>query len=171
MHFFRIPDFLHLMRTRAENGIVVIQGMLPDCHNGAGRPVEHIDILNIWPYIASFNMEVVDVRHSHDDHIGIHLHHQSNQAFFPDIIRLDARLLFGNSENLIIGIAGYVMDRQVGMCKQVIHYILEIFVKTTPFGVEHDMLIDNGEKTLIIGFFSFGIGIMFVPFLFRSEIF
>ena len=128
--FLCLADFLSMMLTDAVYGIVVIHGTGTHGHIQTVHTVRNIDIFNILPYIASLNMEVLNIRHSHDHYVCIHLHHKCYKFLFPYIIRFNLTFFFCNSEYLIIRITCYIMNCNIRIIKYVIKYPYKLLIET-----------------------------------------
>ena len=167
--FLCLADFLSMMLTDAVYGIVVIHGTGTHGHIQTVHTMRNIDIFNILPYIASLNMEVLNIRHSHDHYVCIHLHHQCDQTFFSDIIRPDLVFFFRQCKDLIFRITGDIVDSQIGMFQEPFDNALIIFIEATALGIKYQMLVHYREETFEIFLLSLGIGIFLEEFLLATN--
>ena len=128
-----MTNLLHLDGAGAEDGVVVVKCGLPQHHVGAGEAVEQVDVLDVLFDVAALDVEGLDVRHGHADDVRFHLHHQGDEALFADVIGLDAGFLLGQGEDLVVRVAGDVVDGHVGVPQQVLDGVLEVFIKAALF--------------------------------------
>ena len=77
--------------------------------------MENINVFDIFTHIAALYVIVFQIRHGHDNDICVHFHHQSDQAFFSNVIGSDLRMFFGKLENLIFRIACHIVDYDISM--------------------------------------------------------
>ena len=95
--------------------IVMIHGSGTHGHIQAVHAMWDVDIFNIFSHIAALDMKILNIRHGHNNHIRIHLHHQSDQLLLPDIIGTDLVLFFCQCEDLILRVTGNIMNGQIRM--------------------------------------------------------
>ena len=86
--FLAFANLRNLEFSDTQNLIVMIQCTGMEYHVGAERIMEHVDILYVFPDIASLVMVIFQIRHRHYDNIRIHFHHQGYEPALSDIICL-----------------------------------------------------------------------------------
>ena len=62
------------------------------------------------------------------------------------------------------------MDDHVGVGQKVLDGVLEVFIKAALFRVEHDVLVDDGEETLVIRLLPLGVGVVGEGLLFAAQV-
>ena len=143
------------VRSDTEYRVKIIQSMLTETHMDAGSVVGHIDIFNILAHKGALDVIIVEIRRSHNHHIGIHFHHHGDHFLHTDVIGLDAWLLLGQREDSILGIVCDIVDGDVGLFQQIADERLIILIKTAALGIKNKVFVGDAEKALIVGFFSF----------------
>ena len=93
--FFSVAN-KHLVFYSENNGFYkyMVQSSSMQNHMRAQRIMEQVYIFNILAHIASLYMVILQIRHGHDHHVRIHLHHQRYQLFFTDIVASDPGIAF-----------------------------------------------------------------------------
>ena len=99
------------------------------CHIKAVHAMRNINIINIFSDITSLNVIILNIRHSHNNNICIHLHHKCYKFLFPYIIRFNLTFFFCNSEYLIIWITCYIMNCNIRIIKYVFNYPFKILIE------------------------------------------
>ena len=122
--------------TNTKNCVVVIKCTLPIDHVRADHSVEQVDVLNILPNIAAPDVICLQVRHRHDYNVRIHFHHQRNQAGFPNVVRLDSWLCFGNLKNNVFWVTGHIVDYQIGTCQKLRNHSAVVSIVTALLRIE-----------------------------------
>ena len=141
--------FLHLVGSHAEQRVIMVQRMGSEGHVIRADAVVSVDVLNVLPYQAALDMIGFQIRHGHNHHVRIHLHHQRNELHFADVIGLDARLVHG--EHRILGVRGNIMDHNVGMLQHVVDHARKVFIEAAALAVEYQLLmLLVGQEPMII---------------------
>ena len=61
--FFVLSDFLYMVRTDAENGIIMVESSVAIDHVRAHYSMKNVNIMHIIN--RTFDMELIEVRHGH----------------------------------------------------------------------------------------------------------
>ena len=147
------------MRAGTEYRIKVIHAPLTHTHIITANAMLYKNIFHITAHIASFDVIILQIRHCHDYHIRIHLHHQRNQPVFSYIIRLNLCIIFFQFKDRIIRIAGNIMYNNISMQQQILYNSLKVLIKSITFRVKYQMFIYHREKPFVIAPFpSFIVG-------------
>ncbi len=129
MNLLLLSDLRYLEITYTEDGIIMIKSSSMKYHMSTEWIMEHINIFHIFSYITSLDMIILQIRHSHNNHIRIHLHHKSDKSFLAYIISSDMRILFFHFKDLIVGITRYIMYCNISMLKKILNCIFKIFIE------------------------------------------
>ena len=92
------------MLACTENGIKVISGAFSERKIVGAHSVLNKDVFDVFPYVGPLDVEGIKIRHSHNNDIGIHLHHEGNKPVLADVVRSDPGLLLAHGEDVVIGI-------------------------------------------------------------------
>ena len=165
----RSVELLHLgelgslMGADAEHLVEVVVAVLRAGKMEARRVMGHVHVVDVLAHVRALDVGVVELWRAHGHHVGVHLHHEGDEATLADVVRQEARLVLGDSEDLVIRVVRDVVDLDIRVGEQPLDGALEVLVEAASLRVEHKMLALDGEEALVVGALPPRMGIALVP--------
>ena len=151
------------MGTDAEHLVEVVVAVLRAGEVEARRVMGHVHVVDVLAHVRALDIGVVELGRAHGHHVGVHLHHEGDEAALADVVRQEARFVLGDPEDLVVGIVRDVVDLDIRVGEQPLDGTLEVLVEAASLRVEHEMLALDGEEALVVGALPPRMGVALVP--------
>ena len=85
----------HLVGTHAHERVVVVEGRGVAHEVQRRRVVEGVDVARVLAHVGALDVEVLEVVEGHDHDVGVHLHHERDEALLAHVVGQHARVRLG----------------------------------------------------------------------------
>ena len=149
----------HLVGTHAHERVVVVEGRGVAHEVQRRRVVEGVDVARVLAHVGALDVEVLEVVEGHDHDVGVHLHHERDEALLAHVVGQHARVRLSVGKDLVVGVAGDVVDAHVRVGEKPLDGAAEVLPKAAALGVEHEVLAHDGEEAPVVLALAAGVGV------------